>query len=257
MVEKKLKKVKKGDKNGDARPAAPKVVDMEDMTAPRPKPEDYGAMKKRYLELKKRYAELEAAFNRISTLEDDIKKVHQKLDHIDANSANVEKDLAVVKNRVASVSKDMKAITVVARNISTKYGFDIKVADTPERPTAPARPPAGPQPKPVAAPPKQPAQAQGQRRPSPVFTRAAKALAFAQQAEMGKAVSDEITAQPQRGKPVGPKDHRDASERMDDVVVSGDDDTDTVDYLVKPEGKTVPLDKKTVKKELEENEKKQ
>jgi len=247
MVEKKVKKVKKGDKDDEARPAGPKVVEMEDLKAPRPKPEDYDALKKRYLELKKRYSELETAFNRISTLEDDIKKVHQKLDNIDANSANVEKDLEAVKNRVASVSKDMTAITVVAKNISSKYGFDIKVAEIPERP------PAKPQARPPTAPPKPPVQ----RRPNGPITKAAKALAFAQQAEKRRTVSDEITAQPQRGKPTEPKDHKDAADRMDDVMVEGDDDTDTVDYLVKPEGRKVLLDKKKVEEELKENEKKE
>lgn len=234
MAEKKVKKVKKGDK----------VVEMEEVSEkPKPQAEDYDALKKRYFDLKKRYDELEKAFNRISTLEDDIKKVHQKLDSIDANSANVEKDLAAVKSRVAGVSKDMKAITVVARNISQKYGFEFKVAEAQGPPAKPQAKPAAPQQKQLP-----------QRHPDGPITKAAKALAMARNAEP-KRGSEEITAQPGRGKPVEPKDHKDAAKRMDDVFVSGDDDMDTVDYLVRPDGKKVPLDKKKVEEELKENEK--
>jgi hypothetical protein len=249
MVEKKIKKVKRSVEElqapEDRRPTAAKVVEMEDIKEEaRPRADDYDVLKKRYTDLKKRYEELETAFNRIGTLEEDIKKVHQKLDNIDANSANVEKDLAAVKTRVASVSKDMKAITVVAKNISQKYGFDIKVENPPEKR------PASAQQKP-ATPPKQPAPAQGQQR-TPVFTRAAKALAFARGAERAKQGSEEITAQPQKGRALEPRDHKDAKDRMDDVVVSGDDDMDTVDYLVRPDGKKIPLEKKKVEKELKE-----
>ncbi len=245
MVEKKvIKKVKKAvspqDGTVEESPAAVKA--KED----RRRQEEYEAMKKRYFDLKKRYDELEKAFNRISTLEQDVKKVHQKLDSFDSNSATVQKDLAQVKSRVAGISKDMSAISVVAKNISKTYGFEIKVTNPPVRPAAPAKPA---QQRPPQQPPAQ--------RPPPMMTRAAKALSFAREAEKNQARSntDEISAEPKGNVKLNPKEHRDAADRMDDVVVEGDDDTDTVDYLIKPEGRKVPLSKSKVEEELKENKK--
>ena len=243
MVEKKIiKKIKKTAKSEDelTTPAADHA--KED----RLRKEEYEAMKKRYFDLKKRYDELEKAFNRISGLEQDVKKVHEKLDSFDANSANVQKEMAQVKSRVAGISKDMKAISVVASNISKTYGFEIKVTNPPEKLAAPAKPG---QPRPVQQP-------LAQRLP-PTMTRAAKALSFAREAEKNQARTntDEITAQPKGNVKFNPKEHKDAADRMDEVVVEGDDDTDTVDYLVKPEGRKLPLSKNKVEEELKENKK--
>jgi hypothetical protein len=242
MVEKKvIKKVKKAQNPPEGTVEGSPAVDKAKEA--RLRQEEYEAMKKRYFDLKKRYDDLEKAFNRISTLEQDIKKVHQKLDSFDTNSATVQKDLAQVKSRVAGISKDMSAIAVVASNISKTYGFDIKVTNPPVRPGAPAKPVQ-------QRPPQQPP---AQRQP-PTMSRAAKALSFAREAEKKQARpnTDEISAQPKSNVKLNPKEHKDAADRMDEVVVEGDDDTDTVDYLIKPEGRKLPLSKNKVEEEMKQ-----
>jgi hypothetical protein len=241
MVEKKIiKKVKKTVETQER----PLEKSPDKIKEERLRQEEYEAMKKKYFDLKKRYEELEKAFNRISTLEQDVKKVHEKLDSFDANSANVQKDLAVVKSRVQGIQKDMSAISVVAKNISKTYGFEIKVTNPPQKPTTPAKPTQ-----------QRPPQQTPAQRPPPTMTRAAKALSFAREAEKNqvKTNSDEISAQPKAGTKVNPKEHKDATDRMDEVVVEGDDDTDTVDYLVKPEGRKLPLSKNKVEEEMKQS----
>jgi hypothetical protein len=241
MVEKKIiKKVRKSVEPEDR----PVERSPDKAKEERLRQEEYEAMKKKYIDLKRRYEELEKAFNRISTLEQDVKKVHEKLDSFDTNSANVQKDLAVVKSRVQGIQKDMSAISVVAKNISKTYGFEIKVTNPPQKPAAPAKPAQ-----------QRPAQQVPAQRPPPTISRAAKALSFAREAERKQTTTntDEISAQPKAGTKLNPKEHKDAADRMDEVIVEGDDDTDTVDYLVKPEGRKLPLSKNKVEEEMKAN----
>jgi hypothetical protein len=231
---KKVKKKKKVKKRSDA--SSENVV----------KKEDYETLRKRYLRLKKEHEALEKAFNRISVLEEDIRKVHAKIDSIDANSEAVEKELKAVKSRVTNMQTNVKKIAYVATKVSKKYGVTPRPAK-PQTPQGPARPGI-------------------RRRP---LTKAAKALSYSRKGpetqrppetpskkkptgQRPRPRSDEISVEPSGDGKAIVKDHKEASERMDAHDITTDLDDETMDYLVKENGKTQPLSKRSVDKAIKE-----
>ena len=211
------------------------------------KKEDYEKLRRRYIQLKKEHEALEKAFNRISVLEQDIKKVHAKIDSIDANSELVEKELKAVKSRVTNMHTNVKKIAYVATKVSKKYGVSVQRAPRPQSTKGPSKPMARPRP----------------------LTKAAKALAYSRkgsepsrppmrspekkQVTQGtRPRTDEISVEPTGDGKAVVKDHKQASERMDAHDVTTDLDDESMDYLVKEDGKTQALPKKTVDKAIKE-----
>lgn len=228
---KKIKKKKKRSKE-DKGTEGPDTVPVK----------DYNMLKKKYIRLKKEYRDLKEAFDRISVLEEDINKVHQKLDSMDTDSDSVRKEILAVRSRVDHMQRNVEKMSVLATKVSAQYVAKKKGGLRPRPPTnAPMRP------KPRA---------------TKALTRAAKALSQVKTAKGGstvprpvkkKATSDEISVQPDREGPVPKsKDLKDHADRMDGTDVITDEDMDSLDYLVREEGKKVPLEKKTVDKEIEE-----
>jgi len=227
---KKAKKVKKG----------PEASSEETV-----KKENYLKLKKRYLHLKKEHETLEKAFNRISVLEEDIQKVHAKIDSIDANSEVVEKELKAVRSRVINMQSNVKKIAYVATKVSKKYGVTGSRTPRPQGPQGPAKPRGRP------------------------MTKAAKALAYSRKGseaprppakppvkrplkQRTRPRNDEISVEPTGNGKAIVKDHKEASERMDAHDVATDLDDETMDYLIKENGKTQSISKKTVDKAVKE-----
>lgn len=239
---KKIKKVKKK--------VATKATDEATGSVPM---EDFNNLRSKYLRLKKEYTDLREAFDRINVLEEDIKKVHGKLDQMDTGSDSVKKELMAVRSRVDQMQRNVEKISYLATKVSDRFLVKKKAMGGPGAQT---RPGARPEAKPGAnqGPVTRPAG------PSKPLTRAAKALVMARTsggpaaAKAPKKVTDEITADPGKvGKVPEPKDLKAHAERMDEADVISDEDMDSMDYLIRQEGKKVPLDKKVVKKTIEED----